>query len=446
MLDDYETLSAVAIQPDGKIVVAGRTCPGGLSNCRFARARYQPNGDLDPAFGSDGKVETRFDLPHGGGASPRDMALQPDGRIIVAGAPGFLLARYLPDGSLDETFGDGGKVLSLPGNSSTAWAMALTDGGAVIVAGTICADAMPGSCGFGVARYDAIGALDPTFGMGGFTVAAFATGHPESDGYAAHSDAYAVAVQPDGGIVAAGVTEDVVIRAVTARFTADGTLDSSFGTGGVFMGMSPNGPEGAQSAVATPPGGILTAGYEYRSLTGLGSTITRLNLDGTPDLGFGSGGTLVFHLAAFGSTIDAITLQSDGDIVAVGTAYDSYDYERRFFPTRPAVSRLHPDGVPDETFGEAGHVVFAMHPASPLEFVAGAATDASSIVVAGVTCASAVVGDCDFAVVRLTRRDCAPCERLVGDQCVVAPRIGCRSDARSRRSVLRMRGATAPTA
>jgi uncharacterized delta-60 repeat protein len=113
---------ALAVQPDGKIVVAGTTAKrsaSGAATSHFALARYHPDGHLDPAFGTGGKVVTDFGDDQSSVASA--LALQADGKIVVGGGAGngtinyfglahFALARYHPNGSLDLTFGVGGKV------------------------------------------------------------------------------------------------------------------------------------------------------------------------------------------------------------------------------------------------------------------------------------------------------------------------------------------------
>ena len=126
---------AMAIQTDGKLVVAGEAFPGSHSD--FILARYNANGSLDTAFGNGGKVTTDF----GGDESAKGMALQADGKIVAVGKSGtvsgvaFLLARYNADGSLDTTFGTGGKVTTDFGTADGANAVALQDDGEIVVAG-----------------------------------------------------------------------------------------------------------------------------------------------------------------------------------------------------------------------------------------------------------------------------------------------------------------------
>jgi uncharacterized delta-60 repeat protein len=125
--------SAVVVQGDGKIVVAGQTDTG--VSIDVALARYNPNGSLDAAFGSGGRVTTNFSASSDDVAST--VALQFDGKIIVAGDTdeNFALARYNPDGSLDGTFGNAGKVTTNLGSDDRIHAMALQPDGAIVVVG-----------------------------------------------------------------------------------------------------------------------------------------------------------------------------------------------------------------------------------------------------------------------------------------------------------------------
>ncbi len=189
----FDEAFAVALQPDGKIVAAGGAVVGS-SPFDFALTRYNPDGSLDPTFGTDGKATTDF----GGTDEALAMALQPDGKIVAAGqaftgsspdfAVDFAVARYNPDGSLDSTFGTGGKVTTDFAGFDAARAVALQPNGKIVAAGGSSFD-------FAVARYKKHGSLDPSFGPGGKVTTDFAS---------STDVARAVALQPDGKIVAAG--------------------------------------------------------------------------------------------------------------------------------------------------------------------------------------------------------------------------------------------------
>ena len=152
-------------------------------------------GDLDPTFGVGGKVTTDF----GGYDSANALVLQPDGKLVAAGVRStsdldFALARYLPDGSLDPTFGVGGKVTTDFGSSDVASALVLQPDGKLVAAGGVQFDG-PGD--FALARYLPDGSLDPTFGVGGKVTTDFGG----IDG------ASALVLQPDGKLVAAGSSD-----------------------------------------------------------------------------------------------------------------------------------------------------------------------------------------------------------------------------------------------
>ena len=180
---------AVLVQPDGTIVAAGTAQLGSGGANAFALVRYLPNGDLDESFGTGGIVTTSF----GPFDEARALVREPDGRLVAAGSSftgeafEFALARYGLDGTLDESFGDGGRVTTPLG---TGRALARQSDGKYVVAGEGTSDGAPT---FALARYTTAGALDPTFGNGGTTATA--------GGRAA-----ALVIQPDGNLVVAGTT------------------------------------------------------------------------------------------------------------------------------------------------------------------------------------------------------------------------------------------------
>src|SRR5439155_8159035 len=168
--------NAVAIQADGKLVVVGQTYKNNdYSTEDFVVARYNTDGTLDTSFGRGGKVRTDFP---GLAAVPSAVVIQPDGKIVVAGgafplftfAGDFKVVRYNPNGSLDTSFGSGGIVTTIfPGDGSYAFAVALQSDGKIIAAGTDFVDFNPGDMSdtdFALARYNSEGSLDTTFGNG----------------------------------------------------------------------------------------------------------------------------------------------------------------------------------------------------------------------------------------------------------------------------------------
>ena len=260
-----------AIQGDGKIVVVGSaafsTPTGGGTD--FAVARYNPNGTLDTSFGSGGKLTTDI-----GGATDiaRNVVLQGNGAILVSGqltlgSSASLahagLARYDANGNPDGRFGNGGKLTLA--NLALGEALALQADGRILVAGSAPVNA---SSGFALMRFDANGSVDGGFGTAGLATTAFST----QDDFGR-----AVAVQADGRIVVAGQSSN---RSnpdfAVARFSANGTSDASFGTGGKltidFFGSF----DGAENAVMQPDGKIVLGGFA-RNGTRTGYGLARVN-------------------------------------------------------------------------------------------------------------------------------------------------------------------------
>jgi len=256
--------ASVAVQPDGKIVAAG-TLSSPVSLTDFALSRYNTDGTLDLSFGVGGRVTTDFANFYDFASS---VAIQQDGKIIAAvGAvispySNFALARYDSDGTLDLSFGNGGKVTTafvttaFGQVSAQAYSIALQQDGKIVVAGVANID---GGEDFALVRYNSNGTLDVSFGTGGKVTTDFdLVGQGFSFAFAS-----SVAVQQDGRIVAAG---DAYIDGgrdfALARYNNNGTLDASFGTGGKvntnFSGSTF--ADFANSVAVQPDGKIVAAG------------------------------------------------------------------------------------------------------------------------------------------------------------------------------------------
>jgi uncharacterized delta-60 repeat protein len=208
--------NAVAVQPDGKIVVAGfaETTPFRFD---FALARYNPDGTLDHGFGGDGVVTTDLGTRND---SATGLALQRDGKIVVVGSSldqgTFLLARYLPDGTLDTTFGASGKVISTIA-TATSGGVVVTPGGAILVAGS---RGGPNDLDVIVAGFAPNGDLNLGFGEGGVAQADLSDG-----GLDLGND---LVLEPGGDIVVVGrAASETVSDMALARFKPDGTFDRS---------------------------------------------------------------------------------------------------------------------------------------------------------------------------------------------------------------------------
>jgi uncharacterized delta-60 repeat protein len=340
--------AAVAVQPDGKVVVAGTASNG--TNDDFAVARYDRNGSLDPTFGNGGIVTTQVRRDADDRAAA--VAIQPNGKIVVAGTThdltsgkySFAVARYRPDGSLDPLFSrDGKQTTAVGAGQNGATSIALQLDGKIVVAGTTYP--LTGSR-FAVVRYRSRGGLDTTFGHGsGFTnilmgsTSAFAFGN-------------AVALQPDGKIVVAGRIQRSPFVARNdgigvARLNPDGTRDMTFAGKGRTSAAIGSGQNGAYAVGIQPGGRIVAAGWAGKAIG-----IAGFAPDGSLDKGFGFLGV---NLTAIGTTADvgrALAIQPDGKIVVAGaTAFGASGDESRF-----AVVRYGADGRIDPQFGTAGIV------------------------------------------------------------------------------------------
>jgi uncharacterized delta-60 repeat protein len=203
---------ALAIQSDGKIIAAG------VGNTDFAIARFNSNGTLDASFGAGGKVTTDF---FGGNDTASAIGIQSDGKILAGGTArnsalnlDFALARYNSNGSLDGDFGSGGKTFAdFFNRNDEANGLAIQANGKIVLAGT--AASSDEFFVFGLARFASDGSIDNSFGVGGKTTTSF---------FGSNNFAQAVAIQSAGKIIAAGsanINVDSFVMAL-ARYEGDG--------------------------------------------------------------------------------------------------------------------------------------------------------------------------------------------------------------------------------
>jgi uncharacterized delta-60 repeat protein len=308
--------SAVAIQTDGKIVAAGGTDANGDND--FALARYGSDGTLDPGFGNGGRVLTDFGSKSSDSASA--AAIQSDGKIVAAGTSDagggydFALARYLPDGSLDPTFGSGGKVLtSFFGHGGNPFEVVIQADGRIVVAGT--SSSGIGGADFALARYLPDGRLDASFGSGGKVLTDFRNG--------TNDIGLAATIQSDGKIVAAGLSDaggrndDFAL----ARYLADGGLDPGFGTGGkVLTGFRNQRSEDWALAVSTQADGKIVAAGQSGDFRRSAFALVRYLPDGSLDSHFGKRGKVRTDVSPGFDAAQAVAIQPNGRIVAAGGA------------------------------------------------------------------------------------------------------------------------------
>jgi uncharacterized delta-60 repeat protein len=307
-------------------------------------------GDLDPSFGSGGVVT-------GSESSISALAVQPDGKSVAAGTGrgGLLLARYLPDGAPDPSFGEGGTVVvtNVP-DSYTAWftAMALQPDGKILVAGTA-QQTETSDWLFLLARFNANGSLDASFGTDGITTTnvPLTTNPLDADG-GAWADA--LAVLPDGGILVGGwvVSTSGSVPAL-ARYQPDGSLDTMFGDGGVAENEPPKFPHsGIEGLAVQSDGSVVASGFAEGAPDCPGTcnpptqamAVWRYRLNGTLDPSF-HGGRPSLTNGKLRYDGGPVTLQA-GKIVVAGKAHGPH----------PVLERLKANGDRD-TFGTHGFAV-----------------------------------------------------------------------------------------
>ena len=358
---DYADPRAMTFQ-SGNFVLAGDWgVESGLS--KFAAARFTSGGVPDTTFGSNGVLLAELS---DAAAQAHAVAIQPDGKMVVAGqaayftnnsqAYSFALARLNPDGSLDDSFGSNGKVTTPLNSAEVANAVAMESDGKIVAAGSLAG----GGSDFVLARYNADGSLDTSFGSGGTTAVPVGYGSDDPD---------AVQIQSDGKIVVAGSAEDSTSHEqfAVARFNTNGVLDTSFGSSGIVIttfGSPPSVAE-AYGAGIQPDGKIVAVGL---AIATSGSSVTsdmaaaRYNTNGALDFSFGSLGRTQANVG--GSTLDvgyAMAIQPDGKIIVAGGAgigdlpgpADYWGHVNAFV----ALARFDTNGAPDTTFGNNGTVV-----------------------------------------------------------------------------------------
>ena len=331
--------SGVALQPDGKIIVVGHSSSGEKREVLVIRCNS--NGSLDSTFWKGGV--TRVTTSKGGEKESQDLsfgvALQPDGKIVVVGASyngknyEAMLLRFNSDGSVDSSFGKGGNVTYTGPSNANVWgrAIAIQPDGKIVMVGV---GYTAKKCDVLTMRYNPDGSLDKAFGEGGIALSACPPGGQDFG--------RSIAIQPDGKIIVAGNTRSGGnINALLLRYNVNGTPDNTFGNGGfaIYKGLA-NRSDWGRAVALLPDGKIVIAGS---SVSGpkCDALVARYNSDGTLDSSFGSGGIIVSNYLpdsndwGFGAAI-----QKDGKIVVVGHARSGKN-------RNVLVMRYKPDGSPD---------------------------------------------------------------------------------------------------
>jgi uncharacterized delta-60 repeat protein len=423
------------------------------------------SGDLDETFGSEGVAVAPF-----GGSIGYDVVRQPDGKLIAAGGvyatppQPLAIARFDANGVLDPSFGGDGLVTTDVGPLEDAAAESNADGDILLI------------------RYEADGSLDTGFGTGGIVVTSLGT---------ATDFAHAGALQADGKILVTGGLNSTTTTSAdlfVLRYESDGSLDGTFGTGGLAtLDFGGRGDEGT-AVVVQADGMIVVSGSSFDGplfADGAIATLTRLDTSGVPDPLFGSGGSVTLAVDTI-NIFKALALQPDGKIVVLGgtgplnLAYRLFRYDSTGnpdggfsgdpIPVFPQMgtpksfalqadgkfavagrggyhfkaARMNDDGSVDTTFGQGGS-----------SYVATGTFDASDVAISEPSGDILLAGSADpvgdprgvaeITVARLkgaspacaTDADCGSCERCgAGSVCEIGARSGC-TDAASRAAQLK---------
>ncbi|MCG3166637.1 MAG: hypothetical protein POELPBGB_02417 [Bacteroidia bacterium] len=331
---DTDDGTSIVVQPDGKILVAGYSYIQGDHD--FVIIRYTSDGNYDNTFSGDGMTSVNFGSLYNDFCM--DMVLQSDGKIILAGHyyinsgnSDICMVRLNNDGSIDDTFGNSGKVFFDPGTANDYLrAVTLSPSGKLVITGDAWGDTF-------IAQFNADGSVDNTFGTSGLIVTQVAN---------VSTYALEITCQPDGKILIAGYyAPDVTdIDFMLFRYNSDGTPDNTFSNDGMVNTDIAGGHERAYCLYLHDDGKISVAG-----ISGNKSALVRYNANGTLDVSLnGSGKTELAGTDNY--TVNNIEFQADGKYILGGNYHDpNVNFHSSF-----ALMRLNYDGSFDNTFGTNG--------------------------------------------------------------------------------------------
>ncbi|MFQ5472358.1 MAG: hypothetical protein ACE5FA_05675, partial [Dehalococcoidia bacterium] len=337
-LGGHDEALGLALQADGKLIASGLITDPVTGLRDFGLARFNSDGSLDPLFGSGGTVTTDF---AGGHDFAYKVLVQPDGKIVAAGGAAmpaagldFALARYNSDGTLDTTFGNGGRVSTdFFGSHDAITDFALLPSGKFVAVGGAY-NALTGNYDFAMARYNSDGTIDPTFatfGAPGLVVTDFVTGNDL---------AYTLLIQPDGKILVGGVAYNPYTSsndAALARYNSNGTLDQTFtplGVPGITVTDFARDWDQILTLAIQPDGKILGAGHSVIPGRGFDFAFIRYNPDGTLDNTFGWAGRIAIDMFGGPDGWHGLALLPDGKAVVAGDTFNPATGGDDFFLSR----------------------------------------------------------------------------------------------------------------
>lgn len=350
LINSGEYAKDIKVQSDGKILVLESTSMDNGTTLRFCIARLNSNGSLDNTFGNSGITETMFGNNKDLG---KRLAILSDGKILACGTSDangymeFAAARYNSNGTIDNSFGTNGVVLTSASGESDCKSMALQSDGKFILAGTANASSMAGD--FAIIRYNANGTIDNSFGTNGVVLTAVS-----NDYFDGIND---IAIQPDGKIVAVGrfltpaAPPTFKTNMTILRYNLNGTVDNTFGLNGIVTPTLSHFSYPSSVKIQTD-GKIMVFGTAD-SIT----TLIRLNADGTFDTTFGTNGTSSHKLitsSGFASFYlpGEIKVLNNGKYLVIGTELSStINY------ANPIMTLFNANGTIDTNFGLNGTIM-----------------------------------------------------------------------------------------
>lgn len=386
-----DILRAVTAGASNTIIAAGYSIDANNYG-HFAVSRYTADGLPDTTFDTDGKVTTNV----GAGAFVYDVSVQNDGKIVVVGdsALDMTVVRYNADGSLDTSFdSDGIAHLNFATTDGYATSVLVQPDNKILVGGGV-------DDQFAVVRLNADGTPDSTFGAGGVAIIPFTTSSAVSD----------LILQADGKIIAGGGTYGAGNSFALVRMNADGTPDSAFNSTGIVTTDVVAGNFDTIADIELDNAGkIVAAGYTV-STTGQvsGMALARYNTDGSLDATFGNGGIRVTSFGVRGQTsgyAEAVVVDSAGKIIAVGSDAPA------FFEGNIGIVRYNVNGTVDTTFNWNG-IVVAGGVAAIEEVANDAYLDTNDKLIVGGT-AMNPTDSSDFVVYRFETQGTTPAELVL---------------------------------
>ncbi len=312
------TSNAVAVQPDGLILVAGACTPTAGGGALPCHARLLANGQIDGSYGSAGSVVVTISGNITSDAS--GIAVQSDGKVVVGGTcwgatRGLCVWRFLANGTLDSGYGIGGNArVVITANNFAATGLLLAPDNTTIVYG-YCDYGSGSTANVCLVRFTAAGVRDTAYvgGSGAPTL-------PHHAVSAAYEGPNAAALQPDGSVALGGYCVDgSTVRACAARVTAAGTLDTSFAGGWALPSNAALGARSEASGIALQHDGklVLSAGC----IDGNKVCTLRLNTDGSLDAGYGTGGVMAVTTSGYATEVAGALLDADERLLIAGGCY-----------------------------------------------------------------------------------------------------------------------------